>query len=236
MNNNNRSDRVFSSPKENYSVSDYLRFKGKYYTIPEFEKEIKILESAVKTAKDKIRDTEDELIARKMALREDSIKKLFNKFIIRQTEIVQKAVYLNEGLLHFVVKSYYDDIHRYKDYSGTTWANSHKQAAYTIKWIARFKPVQIKEECDNENDLNNEIVDINLTFALMCGFFFLNTHEISLISTERDEVRQYNSKNPNSTKESFYDKLLYILRYRPFSGKQLVSIFEALALSCHKAV
>ena len=233
---NNSSSRTHSSLEGNNSVSDYLQFKSKNYTIPEFEQEIITLEQQVKTTKDKIRDTEDELKARKMVFREDSIKKIFNKFIIRQSEIVQKAVYLNEGLLRFVVKSYYDDIHRYKDYSGTTWANSHKQAAYTIKWMVRFKPVQIKEECDNENDMNDEVVDINLTFALVCGFSFLNTHERSLISTERDEVKQYNSKNPNSTKESFYDKLLYILRYRPFSGKQLVSIFEALALSCHKAV
>ena len=216
-------------------VLDYLQIDGKLYPVLEIEDDIKSLEPDIKAAKDGIRCKVDELIRKKTYLREDSLKKQFNRFIALQSETVKKAVYLNNALLHLVVRSYYDDIHRFKDYSGSMWANRHKQAAYTIKWIVRFKPVQIRQEFDNEKYIDNEILDINLTFALMCGFSFLDRKVIDLISSEKKEVDTYNlslssEKKESEKRESFYDKLLYDLRYRPFSGKQMISIFEALEL------
>jgi len=212
----------------------YFQIEGKQYSIPEFEDEIKTLEKNVKEEKDKVREDEELLIFKKVVLREDSIKKLFEKFIARKTENIKDAVYLNKGLLHLAVRSYYDDIHRYKDYCGSTWANQHKQAAYTIKWIVRFKPIQIKEDYDNEKKLNSEILDVNLIFALMCGFSFLDEKITNMIAYEKKEVDKKNSLQKNNgveKKQSYYDKLLYILRYRPFTGKQLISIFEALELN-----
>jgi len=224
-----------TKPEKDGSVLDYLQIDGKLYLVSEIEDEIKSLEPDIKNLKDGIKDKVDELIRKKTYLREDSLKKQFNRFIALQTETVQKAVYLNNALLHLVVRSYYDDIHRFKDYSGSMWANRHKQAAYTIKWIVRFKPVQIRQEFDNEKYIDNEILDINLTFALMCGFSFLGRKVIDLISSEKKEVDTYNlslssEKKESEKRESFYDKLLYDLRYRPYSGKQMISIFEALEL------
>ncbi|MDR1162191.1 MAG: hypothetical protein LBK45_07605, partial [Tannerellaceae bacterium] len=180
--NSNRAD---SSKKENKAISDSLLINGKLYPVSELEQEIARLEEEVARAKDGIRGKADKLIFLKVGLREDSIKQQFIKFIERKAETVKEAVYLNKGLLRFVVKSYYDDIHRYKDYCGSKWANGHKQAAYTIKWIVRFKPIQIKESYDNENVLTNEIVDINLIFALVCAFPFLNKNTIDLIFREK---------------------------------------------------
>jgi uncharacterized small protein (DUF1192 family) len=236
----NNSNQADSSEKENNAISDSLLINGKLYSVSELEQKIASLEEEITNVKEKIRDKADKLILLKVYLREDSIKQQFTKFIERRAGIVKKAVYLNKGLLRFVVKSYYDDIYRYKDYCGSKWANSHKQAAYTIKWIVKFKPVQIKENYDNENALNNEIVDINLIFALVCAFSFLNRNTIDLIFNEKKEVDKYNLSLPleereKEGKQSFYDKLLYNLRYRPFSGKQLISIFEALELQCSKS-
>jgi len=225
--NNSDNQTKFSREKDN-AVLDYLQIGGKLYTISEIEKEIIDLEESIRNEKGKIRDTEDKLILEKTSLRENTLQKQFSMFIARQTELIQKAVYLNKNLLHCVVQSYYDDIHRYKDYSGSKWANNHKQAAYTIKWIVRFKPVQIKEKFDNDK-LNDKIVDINSTFALVCAFSFLDRNIIDLIFKEKREIDNFKEKQ----KQSFYDRLLYILRFRPFTGKQLISIFEALELNAN---
>jgi len=226
---NNQTKSFFQKDK---AIVDYLQIDGKLYTIDEIQDEIIRLEEGLQTAKKKISQINEELIFKKMCLREDSLGKQFDKFITRQSEKVKKAVYLNKGLLHCVVKSYYDDIHRYKDYSGAKWANNHKQVAYTIKWIVKFKPIQIREEFDNDTSLNNDILDINLTFALLCGFSFLDRKIIDLIANEKKEIDAKKEKG----EQSFYDKLLYILRYRSFTGKQLISIFEALELQCSKSI
>jgi len=207
----------------NDDISDSLSISGKEWVISDLEKNIKTLEIEVTKAKDVIREKVDDLILKKVALRIDSIKKQFDKFIARKPNL-KDAVYLNQGLLLFAVKSYYDDIHRYKDYCGSTWANSHKQTAYTIKWIAKFKPIQIKQEFDNVQSLDDEILlDINLIFALICGFSFLDKKIIKLIS---------NDKKQNG-EQSFYNKLLYNLRYRYYTGKQLISVFEALEINAN---
>ncbi|MDR0603905.1 MAG: hypothetical protein LBG80_06350 [Bacteroidales bacterium] len=236
---NNNSNQTNSSKKENNAISDRLLIEGKSYTIPKLEQKIVALEDEVANAKDEIKDRLDDLIRLKSYLREISLMQQFDKFIERKADIVKKAVYLNKCLLHFVVKSYYDDIHRYKDYCGSKWVNSHKQAAYTIKWIVKFKPIQIRENYDSESVLTNEIIDINLIFALVCAFAFLDRNSVDLIFSEKKAVDNYNlslqiKNQEKEGKQSFYDKLLYNLRYRPFSGKHLIAIFESLELQCSK--
>ena len=199
------------------------------------KKEIKDLEDEVFKVKQEngIRDKEKNLIRKKCKLREITIIEQYDKFIKHYTDTIQQAVYLNKGVLHLAVGSYYDDIHRYKDYSGSRWANQHKQAAYTIEWVAKFKPIQIREQFDNEIFINDEILDINLSFALVCGFAFLDEAVINLLSDEKKMIDIFNSKQTCSVnkKQSFYDKFLYNLRYRPFNGKQLLFIFEAFELN-----
>ena len=54
-------------------------------------------------------------------------------------------------------------------------------------------------------------------------------------ANEKKKVDEDNLKNKEKERnQSFYDKLLYILRYRPFTGKQLISIFEALEIEDHE--
>ena len=225
---NTSNNQVNSFLKKDNAISNHSLIDGKQYTIPEIEQKIEDLENEVFEVKTGIKDKENDLNRLKTILREDLLMHQFYNFINQQNEIVQKAVYLNKGLLHFVVRSYFDDIYRYKDYSGTKLANHHKQAAYTIKWIVRFKPIQIREEFENGESLNNIIIDINLIFALVCGFSYLDAKCIDLIIKEKKEIDKNGSGNVG---QSFYDKLLYTLRYRPFTGKQLISIFEALELN-----
>lgn len=224
-----------NSEKGDNAISEQFLIEGNLYTIAEIQDEIEKLEKEVADWKKEIRDKKEILLSKKTYLREDDLKKQFRRFIA-QSKFIEDAVYLNEQLLRLVVGSYYDDIHKYKEYSGSEWANSHKQAAYTIKWIVTFKPIQIREEFDNDSFSSSEILDINLIFALICGFSFLDKKTIDLIFSEKEKVENNDDlslldKDEGEKKQSFYDKLLYSLRYRHFTGKHLVTIFEALELN-----
>jgi hypothetical protein len=171
---------------------------------------------------------EKSVIQKKVSLREDTVEKQYELFIKKQKKSTQDSVYLNIVLLHAAITSYYYDIHRFKDFSGSEWANKHKQAAYTIKWLVRFRPIQIKE---NTQHISDDIFDINLKFALVCGFAFLGKKVTDLITENKRRVDTQTANEKTDKKEcSFYDNLLYDLRYRQLSGKKLILVFEALEL------
>jgi len=118
----------------------------------------------------------------------------------------------------------------YKYFSTSELANKYKQAAYTIKWLVRFRPIQIKE---TTKYVSEEIFDINLKFALVCGFSFLDKQLIDLIMKNKQEADVLNAKKEGERKISFYDTLLYDLRYRQLSGKKLILALEAIALAAN---
>jgi hypothetical protein len=198
----------------------------------DLEQRIKDKEESIFAKKEGILEEEREVIALKTKLRKATLIPQFNKFIAKQSKDVQDSVYLNEALLHAAVGSYYYDIHRYKDFSGSKWANQNKQAAYTIKWIAKFRPIQIKEKTVNVTD---SIFDINLIFALLSGFSFLDRDVVDLIMKDRVETDIHNGITEGKEhRKSLYDKLLYLIRYKPLSGKLLIATFDALGLVCKK--
>jgi len=186
------------------------------------ETEIQALEESFFVERQKVNSIEKALVEKKATLRISTLKDLFAKFYLSQDEGMRVSFYLNNALLHDAVVSYYFDIHKYKFHSGSKWANNHKQAAYTIKWIAKFRPIQIKSSFDNES-INAKVLDINLSYAVFCGLSFLDRKVVDLIF-----------KNVEGSK-SYYENLIYILRYRHYTGKQLISIFEALELSSHNS-
>lgn len=54
-----------------------------------------------------------------------------------------RGVYLNPQILREAVESYYCDIYRLKLFRQVEWADDHKKAAYTMKWLARMRPIQM---------------------------------------------------------------------------------------------
>lgn len=189
-------------------------------------------EEALSLERIRLSEIENSLIEEKISLREDTVRKQFFLFMSDQDEKTQKSVYLNGILMKSAITSYYIDIHRYKDFSGSTWANNYKQAAYTIKWLVRFRPIQIN---DTTEFLSDNIFDLNLKFAMFCGFAFLNPEMTKIIQNNKQAVDSRNAANNGKVKEySFYDQLLYDLRWRSLSGKKLILVFEALALAVPK--
>lgn len=140
----------------------------------------------------------------------ETIVSIFEKdFLPGLKESSRSQIYLNKELLHCAIKAYFDDIERYKLYAGSEYADSHKQAAYTIKWINKFRPIQIKENAV----VDTAILTINATFALTVGFIFL----------DRSVVERMTDK--------FFRHLVYILTYRNWTGKSLSTLMYAIECS-----
>jgi hypothetical protein len=173
------------------------------------EQQIKEIEIRLSKQKKKIRDEERAVLESKILLRINTLESLYNSFMNKYSNI-KDVVHINKYLLYAIVKSYYYDIHRFKDFSCSTWADNHKQAAYTVKWISKFRPIQIiidEKEIENRK-IEKDLFLINSFFALFAGFSFLgNANIISSISTR------------------FYTHLIYLTLYRNISGKQLSSLF-----------
>lgn len=134
------------------------------------------------------------------------LSKLFELFSEGLEKVHSDSVYLNLELLHCAVVAYFDDIEKYKAYAGSQYANEYKQAAFTIKWISRFRPIQIKESANTTGVL----VTVNAAFALFCGFTFMSPAVAASITPE------------------FYDKLIYNLTYRNILGKEWAMIMELM--------
>ncbi len=139
-----------------------------------------------------------------------TILSLYEIFHSTLEENTKQSILLNKGLVYLVVKSYFDDIYRFKDYSGSELADQHKQAAYIIKWISKLRPIQILVD----TDFNNEMVWINSSFAIYVGLNFLHVQNIF----------EYIS-------DSLYENLLYSTQYRNISGKQLATLMYTIELN-----
>ena len=135
--------------------------------------------------------------------RYEMIMTLFHdEFVVGLDEKYRDQIYINKELLHCAVKAYFDDIERYKAYSGSEFADRHKQAAYSIKWINRFKPIQIREGAE----MDTTLLTINSTFALSVGFTFLDRSVVEKMS------------------DKFFRHLVYTLLYRNETGKSLATL------------
>ena len=137
------------------------------------------------------------------------IKSLFDKFLKKNQLLLENSVYMNNDLLELVVKSYYDDVYRFKDYTGSEMADRHKQAAFTIKWISKIKPIQIKEG----SKANKYILMVNSSFAVFLGFSFFDPVVSKKVSAP------------------FLQHLIYSTLYRNISDKQLAASLYLMEVS-----
>ena len=137
----------------------------------------------------------------------EMIESLYEKEFVEGLDVKYRdCIYLNKALLHCAVKAYFDDIERYKAYAGSEFADNHKQAAYSIKWINRFKPIQIKEGVE----MDTKLLTINSTFALVVGFGFLDSSVAERMS------------------KKFFEHMVYSLVYRNMTGKSLATLMYVI--------
>ncbi len=120
------------------------------------------------------------------------------------------AFYLNEGILYLAAKSYFDDIIRYKTYSGSELAERPKIAAYTMKWLSKLKPIQLTHFDENTSEFS---LQINYHFALHCACSAIDVEVKDLEKIEETGI---------------FEDLLYNMQYRTISGKQYALVFKLI--------
>lgn len=173
----------------------------------ESKSELKRRMKALCKLREEVQQEERELAEYQIHERMILLKSLYNRLMDKYDIVVRSQVSFNDGLLYAAVRSYYDDIYRFKNYSNSEWADSHKQAGYTIKWLAKFRPIQINLP---QSPMPNVLFKLNATYAIFVGLTFLKSETEIKLSAE------------------YLDHLIYTLTFRNLSGKQLSSLFYLL--------
>ena len=92
-----------------------------------------------------------------------------------------------------------DDVDRHKQYHGSPRVDKTKQAGFTMKWIAKLRPIQF--DCDDA-EITRELLYINEIFAVRAGLAFMK-------------------RSPDQVPEDIYADLLYTLHYRHIDERML---------------
>lgn len=144
-------------------------------------------------------DTQPDVIRQ----RYETLLQLFDQqFVVGLDKRYYGQVFISKELLHCAVKAYFDDITRYKTYAGSEYADRHKQAGYTIKWLSRFRPIQLTVVAKPDTTL----LTINESFALYAGIMFLAPTSMENMSRK------------------LFKHLIYSITYRELSGKGLSTL------------
>lgn len=147
--------------------------------------------------------------------RYETLLSLYNEYFINGLNDERADyLYLSKELLHCAVNAYFDDIYKYKAYAGSQFADRHKQSAYTMMWISRFKPIQLKEGAK----IDTSYLTINESFAIFAGLMFLDP-----------SITKYITK-------SFYKHLVYTLTYRNLEGRGLASLLYLMETAAKNRV
>lgn len=136
-----------------------------------------------------------------------SLQEIFNKL---KEEFKWKDVKLNVFVLRNAVESYFLDIDRIKAFHNIKYADKHKKAALTIRWISKLRPIQLLS--DDSMEVSGDVFLANAIFAINAGLSFLEV-DIKKIS------------------QAFFHHLLYISQYRDLDGSHLATTMYVLEKS-----
>lgn len=136
------------------------------------------------------------------------VEAIFNQFKDRG---LFASSYINRAILLNCIESYYLDISRIKCFHNINLSDGHKKAAFSIKWLMKFRPIQLDPSCDGgvikrADMLANEIFAVHLAMLLM-GIGFEEFDGLSI---------------------KYLNNLFYNLHYREVDGMILSSMMYLL--------
>jgi hypothetical protein len=112
------------------------------------------------------------------------------------------GITINPSILYAVTTSYFLDLERAKDFHETSLANEYRQAAFTVKWLMKFRPI-------NDTNADGRFLLANEKFALAVAF------------------SQFGVSIP-AVGDTLYAHLMYTIRFRVIDEGALIAIFMAL--------
>lgn len=121
--------------------------------------------------------------------------------------------------LKLAVESAYQDIARYKDFHqkdpATELLDCTKRCAFLLKWIIKFKPIEIRN-VDFENETLDYVELVNETFALYLFDVHLSDELKFDVGIAQSKIHQF----------------AYDLLYRQISTDGWIAIFQLLKDTC----
>lgn len=127
--------------------------------------------------------------------------------------------HINSALLFNAIESYYTDIQRTKCFHDITLSDEHKKAAFSIKWLIKFRPIQLSATCDNGTITIKDIL-INEIFAIFIG--------LTLLDIDFNDL-------PNLS-DKFLNNIFYTLHFREIDGMVLSTIMYLLQRGIKKEI
>lgn len=146
------------------------------------------------------------LEVRQRHLRAKLIVTTFHKMVDGWSAEEREACVLNEEIVWATVNSYFLDIKRKKEFHGIEYADAHKRASYMMKWIMRYRPVQIVRKSTKRVYMVNELL--------------ATAHALKMLNVPANRV-------PTTLREH----LLYLLRYRTVEPNALAMTFYLMEQS-----
>ena len=121
-------------------------------------------------------DTDEPTTRTKAEKREAELFESFGSFSSDWGEATKKEAFINRRLLLEATYRYFVDINAKKDEHGIARADSHKRAAFTVKWLLHFKPIQY-----HSSHTAKDAILANEQFALFiaCAFLRVNLSDLS---------------------------------------------------------
>jgi hypothetical protein len=131
----------------------------------------------------------NELISYSMILQEFGELKVKQRYEFLHEKInnyikakkIEEKVYINTELLQQVVLDYFTDIYRLKKFHGIDKINVTKIISYEVYWLLRRKPIQIRE--NTENDL--KFVNENFLTVFLAHEFLFSDIEVATDAGEK---------------------------------------------------
>jgi hypothetical protein len=146
-------------------------------------------------------------LVKKITDRIDTVEFVFGEI---QKRGYLKNAYINQPILYTAIKAYYDDVDRHKCFHEIDLSDEHKKAAFSMKWLVKFRPIQLNDSVSGKSaDFQHLIA--NELLALILALSLLGLGE---------EVRQISGK--------YIGNLIYCVRFREPNALVLASMFYLL--------
>jgi len=119
---------------------------------------------------------------------------------------------LIEKHLLMASKSYFDDIYKFKYYTDSDRVAKYKKASFTMKWIAKYKPIHIQVNAKYSKRIEVTALKINYLFALKCACAHISDTFFFQLMERKDITRV----------------IFYNLNFREICGKGYALTFKLM--------
>lgn len=144
-------------------------------------------------------------------------RKFFERYVSLYKQIqlyIDKSGYnedvvINDVLLGYTLVDYFSDIDRLKTFHNIEHINSIKLISYTVYWLLRRKPIQLKSN-------HKELMHVNERFALALVLDFLSSHRKKHLAVRNE-----------SGLVAFKELLYYFFKFRQFTAQDIELMLTA---------